>query len=136
MRKSIVMAAAMTAGSTASFVGATTYTMPDPYLGADALVHVTQDSLNTLTSGLGANFLAAGSGPGQNLMSSSPFSNAPQETTPMSKQITGKSAGGNLGTGACSAFGGSNGAQSGTESRMSTLIVPLNGALMPAPAVT
>jgi hypothetical protein len=27
------------------------------------------------------------------------------------------------------AFGGSNGDQSGTESRMSTLIVPLNGSL-------
>src|ERR1022692_3813024 len=29
------------------------------------------------------------------------------------------------------AFGGSNGVQSGTESRMSTLIVPLNGSLIP-----
>jgi len=28
------------------------------------------------------------------------------------------------------AFGGSNGAQSGTDSRMSTLIVPLNGSLI------
>ena len=33
------------------------------------------------------------------------------------------------------AFGGSNGAQSGTESRMSTLILPLNGALMVRPRV-
>src|SRR3954447_8068689 len=31
------------------------------------------------------------------------------------------------------AFGGSNGDQSGTESRMSTLILPLNGAVMRAP---
>jgi hypothetical protein len=31
------------------------------------------------------------------------------------------------------AFGASNGAQSGTESRMSTLTVPLNGSLTQAP---
>ena len=31
------------------------------------------------------------------------------------------------------AFGGSNGAQSGTESRMSTLMVPLNGFAITTP---
>src|SRR6266545_6604294 len=33
------------------------------------------------------------------------------------------------------ALGGSNGVQSGTESRISTLIVPLNGSLIPRPSV-
>src|ERR1700678_771501 len=109
MRKSIMMAAAMTVGGGASLAGATTYTVPLPYVGSDTLTHVTEDSLNTLTSGLGSNYLPGGSGAGQNLMTGNPFNNATQETAPMSKMITGKSAGGNLGNGACTALRGSNG---------------------------
>jgi hypothetical protein len=116
MRKSIMMAAALTVGGGASLVGA--QSVPNPYVGSDTLTHVSEDSLNTISSGLGNNYLPGGSGAGQNLMIFNPFLNAPQETAPMSKMMTGKSANGVisgaslngiLGNGTCSAFGGSNG---------------------------
>src|SRR5580698_3379019 len=101
MRKSIAIAATLVVGASATTVGA--YSVPTTYFGSDTLFVVTQDAISE-TPGLGAslvpNYLAGGSGAGQNTMAAATVAAALQQTAPMSKMMT---------NGVCNALGGLNG---------------------------
>ena len=100
-RKSIAIAATLVVGASATTVGA--YSVPATYFGSDTLFVVTQDAIGE-TPGLGpsleANYLAGGSGAGQNTMAAATVAAALQQTAPMSKMMT---------NGVCNALGGLNG---------------------------
>jgi len=101
MKKSIAIAATLVVGASATTVGA--YSVPTTYFGSDTLFVVTQDAISE-TPGLGAslvpNYLAGGSGAGQNTMAAATVAAALQQTAPMSKMMT---------NGVCNALGGLNG---------------------------
>ncbi len=102
MRKSIAIAATLVAGASATTIGAANG-IPTQYFGSDTLFVVTQDAIGatpTLGLSLEPNYLAGGSGAGQNAMATTSVAAEKQQTAPMSKQMT---------NGLCNKLGGTNG---------------------------
>jgi hypothetical protein len=101
MRNSIAIVATLVVGASATTVGA--YSVPATYFGSDTLFLVTQDAIGE-TPGLGAslesNYLAGGTGTGQNTMAAASAAAALQQTSPMTKMMS---------NGVCNALGGVNG---------------------------
>jgi hypothetical protein len=105
MRKSILIAATLTAGAGATAVGAAT--LPNPYYGSDTLATVTTTAITNAGITQASDYIPGGSGAAQSAMANKTSNAAAtQQTGPMSKMFTGI-----LGTskGVCTSFGGSAG---------------------------
>jgi hypothetical protein len=104
MRTSIVTAATLLVGASATGVGA--LTLPNPMYGSDTLQFVTTDSISgdsQLGPSLTGVYKAGGSGAGQGAMANqTSAASAPQSAAPMSKMMTN-------GNSLCTAYGGTLG---------------------------
>jgi hypothetical protein len=116
MRTSIVIAATLLVGASATGVGALTLTIPGSWYGSDTLQFVTTDTITDdpdLSTQATTQYKAGGSGAGQGAMvNATGPAGASQSTAPMSKMLTN-------GSSLCTAYGGTKGSAANNASGVS-----------------